>query len=754
MKPRNSRTALKLGVSALTVAAFAAPIAIAQETADTSEDEVSRQETVVVTSNRREQSLQDAALAVSVLSGQELENPAIVQLTDIANRVPGLSVQQAGNDRNLVSLRGLAPRGFRVNSFPLVATYIDEIPISEPQTPNVGLYDLQRLEVLRGPQGTLYGESAMGGAIRYITNEPDPSGFSGRVDGVLSTTEEGGENYELNGVLNVPLAEDLAALRIVGTYEDFGGFVDNDFLNLEDIDGYERTGLRASLLFTPTSDLTIKLTGLTQGFEGGDSPVVFPNEVSSTTFPALPTIGETDGFRQLEGEIDQDLQSFNATINWDVGPGTLTSTTTQYTRESFRAFDETQTTVSLNGFLGGAAILQTGTLVTVDDELDVFTQELRYSGRAAERLDYTVGGYYRKRELDSVIDVSSAEFGAILSAVFSINYDGFIQNAVEGSEYEQYAVFAQGTYDITDQFRVTAGARYFEETVNGAAVLTNLAGVGQPNIVTEPVILEDTQDDILFRFGLEYDVSEDILLYTNFSQGFRPGGVNARFNPAVSDELSPRTFDPDFVDSYDVGIKSSWLDGFLTLNAEAFFIDYTDPQFVDRRDSQFTPVTNAGAAEIYGLELEAIAQFTSDFFIGGTASLNSSEFSENGLPDGAGGFVVNDGQAFPINREETYSLYTQYRQPLQSGADIVFDADLSYGSEALTSLVDPSNPFFFELPSFTVGNAALGYETDKYSAQLFVTNITDEFIELGGDNRGGVQRNRPRTVGVRLGASF
>lgn len=741
-------------VSALAIAAYSFGGAHAQAQSAPEVDE-NRPDILVVTAQKREQNIQDAALAVTLIDGATLEAPALNSLQDISNRVPGLSVFQNTISENIVALRGLVPTNFGVNSFPLVATYIDETPISEPITPNVALYDLERVEVLRGPQGTLYGESSMGGTIRYVTRAPDLGDFSARVDSTISTTKDGGENYAVNGVVNIPIAEDVAALRLVASYEDDGGFVDNPFLNAEDIDAFERLGLRGSLLVEPTDKLSIRFTGLYQDFDAGDAPAVFIDPLSQAFHPALPSLGETTGFRQLAGVQNQELTSLNATIEYEIGPGTLTSATTYYEREDQFLEDEVETTIQLNGFLGGAAVLQAGTPVTVDGSTEVFTQELRYTARLADRLDLTVGGYYRKRELAADIFASSPEFGQIVSGVFMVDYDGFLQSAVERSEYEQFAFFGQGTYDLTDNLRLTTGLRYFSEDISAVAQLGQLDPSTFSAFIVEPEIVDETQDDVLFRFGLEFDVTPDVLLYANFSEGFRPGGVNARFNPFVSDELSPRSFGSDSVQSYDVGLKTAFLNGRVTLNGEAYYIDYKNPQFTDARDPQFQPVTNAGAAEAYGVEVEAFARLTDNWTLGGSFAWNEAEFTEDALPDGMGGFVLSAGQEFPVNRDTSFNVFTQYRHPILSGrASVVFDADLSYASDALATIRPPTDPFFELLDSYAVANLALGVEAEHYTVGVFVNNVGNEFIEIGGDNGSGIARNRPRTIGVRLGASF
>ncbi|MEM9809745.1 MAG: TonB-dependent receptor [Pseudomonadota bacterium] len=711
-------------------------------------------DTIIVTANKREQSLQDAALAVSVVSTETLEGPNIVNLTDISNRIPGLTVTQSSAVQNTVSIRGLTPTSVRVNSFPLVSTYIDDVPISESATPNIASYDLSRVEVLRGPQGTLYGESSSGGTIRYVTNAPEIGEFSAKGDARLGFIEDGNEIYEVRSAVNVPLS-DIAALRLVGTYIDHGGFVNNEFLDRDGIDAYDMFGFRGSLLVEPTSDLSVRLTGMYQEFDGGDNPRVYPNDVSQALIPTIPTTGDTEGYQQFQGIQQQELSVINLTIDYDIGPGTLTSATSYYDKKDTVRSDEVETTFNLNGFLGGAVFLQDGTDVGLDAGIEVFSQELRYTARLADRLDLTLGGYYRKREQDSFIAAQSEEFGAIVSGFFGVNFDGLVQRATEASTYEQFSTFAQGTYSLTDTFRVTAGLRYYNEDVSGEAVLEQVNPATFQLAVVAPNIADDTEAGFLFRAGLEYDISPDILVYTNFSQGYRPGGVNARFNPFVGPEFSPRTFDADFVNSYDLGLKTEFFNGRTTLNIEAFYIDYEDPQFTDTRDPQFTPTTNAGAGESYGVEAEFFARLTDDWTLGGSFAYVDAQFTENGLPIPGGGFVINDEQDFIGFRDFSANLYSQYRISLPEwGGDVVLNGDVSYAGEALGNFNAMNNPNFNVLGDYVLANASIEYDAGTYVIGVFANNLTNEFIELGGNNLSGIVRNDPRTVGVRVGFDF
>ncbi len=710
-------------------------------------------EEIVVTANKKAENLQDVALSVTAVSQGVLDSSAVTNLASLSNRVAGLSTVETASNRNVVSIRGLTPTSFQNGTSPLVAVYIDDLPISEGVTPDIGLFDLERVEVLRGPQGTLYGEGSMGGTIKYVTASPNTSEFSAGVNGEVSSARSGGENYSVNAMLNTPLVENQLAMRITASYLDNSGFVDNAATGEEDVDDFSRQGARISFLYTPMDRLSIRLTGMYQQFDGGEDSRVFADAGNAFAPPLLNDFGDDVGYFQLRGGFDEDLSSLALSVQYDIGGGSLTSATAFYERETLIRYDESATArvleESLSDLLGSPFFIQQGSLAEFDDTFEVFTQEFRYTGSIADKASYIVGIYYREREEKTDILATSEEFGDVLTNVFLIESDGFLQGSGEFTEQEQFALFGQATYSLTDAFRATFGVRYFDEKVSGNVRTTQLDPITFEAFDTIPAIPDLDESDTLFKVGIEYDVFSDTLLFVNFGQGTRPGGLNGRFDPQKPAALSPRTYQSDTVDAIDMGIKTTFMDGRALLNASVFFNDFSDIQTEVIDGAQFQTTGNLGAAETYGVEIEAAFQATSQLLLGGNLTLLEAEFTETVGP-------VIDGQKIPLARDVSASAYMEYRHPLENGSSFLLNTSISYADDTVGGVErpNPADPFFSPLPSYTLVDLSLGYETANWVVELFARNLTDETVRYSGQSFQGFVRNKPRTLGLRCRLSF
>ena len=759
-------------------AAFAQSNSVAQaESADGLSDLLL--EVIVVTASKREQNLQDVAVAITAIGGDQLANTGATDISDFVARAPGLAFQRADRSSNQLSIRGLTSFTRSVSEFPMVGSYFDEVPISETSIPDIGLIDLERVEVLRGPQGTLYGEGSMGGTIKFISVKPNLERVEGFTSAEASATRSGGESYSASGAVNLPLVEDLAAVRIAGFYEDDGGFVDNAGNGREDEDAYERHGVRVSLLVEPTDALSISLTAMHQLFEGGIPPNVFPAEDSGLTPPGLTTFDEDVAYRLSPTFSEDEVSIFNGVITYDFGFATLTASTSYYDRERDGELDETTTARTVEaGFtplttsLGlGPFVLANGIQTVYASGNETFAQEVRLTSNDDTRLRYTVGAYYRTRDVFSDSDTRASDIIPLNAILLDFglsgnpDYAGELQAASADVSYRQYAVFGQATYALTDRLDVTAGLRYFEERVRGDQMNVAIdAAVPGPTFLTlitaDFAEIEATEDRALWHFGASYQFTDDLMAYLSAAQGFRPGGVNARANPAPGAD-SPRAFESDEVTSYEIGLKSQWFDGALTLNAAAYLSDLSDAQFEDVRDGLFPVVRNAGEADISGLELEVLAAVTNNFRAGATLSLLNGEFSEDALPFGVPGggvnFIVLDGQDLPVARDYSASVFADWRLSLGNSVDITAYADISYAGEAEVSTVraDTGAPgTFYTLDDYVLANAQVGVEFDDVILTLFVDNLSDEFVQYGGTVADGISRNKPRTIGLRARMNF
>lgn len=770
--------------------------------AQSTDDDESAQETsgnvIIVTATKRAENLQDVPLAISAISGEDLEAAGAADLTDVLVRTPGLSLTRTTRSNNNVAIRGLSSLVQNASDFPVVSSYINEVPISEARIPDVGLLDLARVEVLRGPQGTLYGEGAMGGTIRFVTNAPDPNDFTASGTAEISSTRGGSENYRLTGVVNAPIATDVAALRVAGFYEDNAGFVDNVFTGGQNADAFEQYGGRASLLIRPSTDLSITLTGMYQKLDAGLGPIVFTQALAGVSPPQLTdaNVGETTAFSQVDEFTEDELYILNGLIEYDFGFASLTSSTSYYDRERTLLTDELQTSRQLEaGFtpltanpglapifgplgLAGPFVLQNGTQVGATQTNQIFAQEIRLVSNNTGPFRWTLGGYYREREVSSdvttdvpdLIPVNEAlllvppAFGGPLSG--APNFAGRIQETSANVDYRQYAVFGEVEFDITDKLTVLGGLRYLDERVEAANSIGAIDPIPGPTFLQLNTAVFMTQplneDEVLYKVGLSYEPDDDFLLYAQVANGVRPGGLNERANPNPAPGTdSPLTFSSDSVVSYEVGAKTSWLDNQLILNLAAFYTDWSDIQFSDGRDPQFPVTRNAASAEVKGIELELVAFPSDNFEVGGAFAYTDAEFAEDSLPQVIGGntiFLIEEGQRLPIVADLTASMYAQWTYPISSSVDLVTYGDIALIGDRVNSTTRedtaPTIGLADTLESYVEANLRIGIETDRFSVTAFANNLFDNFAELGGAPATGFSRNTPRTIGVRLGVNY
>lgn len=753
---------------------------------------------IVVTANRRIQNVQDVPIAISAIDGDQLAATGATDLTDLVSRAPGLSFTRTARSNNRIAIRGLSSLVLSASDFPVVSSYVDEVPISESRIPDVGLLDLARVEVLRGPQGTLYGEGAMGGTVRFVTNKPDTNLFEGNVSGEYGSIRGGGDSYRVNGVLNLPIASDLVGLRIAGFYEDNGGFVTNVATGERNADAFDRYGGRASLLVTPSDRLSVTLTGMYQKFDGGLSPIVFREFVPGETpaaFPAAAT-SEISSFSQAVSANEDELYIFNGLVEYEFDFATLTSSTSYYDRKRNTQADELQTSGAIEAGItplttnpalapifemfgvAGPFVVSQGTQVDAEETNQVFAQELRLVSNNDGPFSWTIGGYYREREVSSTVNTAVPDLIPVNNALLAVppafggplsgntNFNGEVQFTQAIIDYRQYALFGEVQWEFAEGLTVTGGLRYLNERVEAQNQISAINAVAPgPDFFTFPNTVFDTdpltQEDVLYKIGLSYQPNPDVLLYGQVANGTRPGGLNERSNPSpAAGTDSPLTFSSDSVVSYEVGAKTQFLDGALTANIAAYYTDWSDIQFNDSRDPQFPVTRNAASAEVKGIELELTARPDSNFEAGAVFSYIDAAFSEDSLPQTFGGnavFLIEDGQRLPITPEVSVSFYGQWTYPVSDDMNIVTYGDVLLIDDRLANVARSDTAragLSGTLDSYVEANFQIGLETERFTITAFVNNIFDEFAELGGVNASGISRNEPRTIGLRGQINF
>ena len=736
-------------------------------------------DTIVVTAAKREQRLIDVATSITNVGEEDIIRSGAADIASISTRIAGLNFSRRGPSQNQISLRGLTNTVGADTEFPMIGFYVDETPLPDTNVPDVAFADLARVEVLRGPQGTVYGESSMGGTVKLVTNKPDLSAFSGRATAEVSTTEDGGASYEGSAVVNVPLVQDVAALRVVGTYQDDGGFIDNAATGEKDADAFDRYSVRATLLVEPTDRLSLTASATYQELDQGLDSFIFPDDDRIITQSLATGFSETSVFRQSDTFAEEELFLASFVAEYEFDGFTLTSATGYYDRDFNRAGDQPNAAIQFEAspavqglslaLAGEPFVVTNGIPTTRLAEQEVFTQEVRLTSTGDSPLQWIVGAYYRDRETIASTATSAPDFVPLVT-IFTPDYTGNVQSVTEDVGYEQISVFGELQYSLTDQLTLIGGLRWFEETFTGQQTSTaaNLTAI-DPNtgfpipgefgadIVGIGERVESTENKVLGRVGASFAPTDNSLIYATVAQGFRPGGINTRADLNASEAQSPRAYDSDEVLTYELGGKTTFAGGDGFVNIAGFFTEASDLQFRDDTDPIFNVIRNAGEAEILGAELEVAYSITQDLNVGFNVTVQESEFVENALQRSDGVFLIEDGQRIPIARDLTLGAYVDYRRPITSDLDFTFYGDLTHVGDAVSGTtrtdIDPTAAFI-TLNSYTLLNTRFGIENDRWSLTAFVENLTDEFAEQGGNSTFGINRNKPRTYGVIAAVNF
>ena len=724
------RNALRLAVSASLLSS--AGLAPAQQV------EVQRLEEIIVTAQKREERLRDVPQSVTAITDVTLERLQANDFSDYVARVPGMTAvtNQPGSSR--LTLRGLNTGGVAST----IGTYIDETPFGSSTAlaeaaelaPDLDPFDIERIEVLRGPQGTLYGASTLGGLIKFVTQEPSTEDleFSARVSG--ESTEGGDESWGVRALGNVPLG-DKAAMRLSGWYRSQGGFIDDPARGVEDIDGSETTGGRANFLVNATEDLSFRLSATTQEIDS-DAPTAadyFP-------VPLEPVSGETSLSRGFSEARKTSYDIYNGTIDWDLGWASFLSST------SYSELDQDSQTDATVAIPIGVTPL----LVASVANTEKFTQEFRLTSPASKNLEWLVGLFYSDE--DSLISDN-----VLLGPPPGTPVPGLPVpfNLMLDSEYEEVAAFGTITYYFTEQFDVAVGARY--STNDQTAVQS---GTAAPNATVD-------SDDSVTTYSLapRWRINDDTMLYARVASGYRPGGPNVR----SAFGTIPSQFDSDTAVNYELGVKTDFFDGMLRLDAAVFYIDWEDIQLLVS-DGVVAGNSNGGTAESQGVEWAATLSPVDGLSIVWSGAYSDAELTSDTDPPDAPLVLTGgeDGDSLPYVPEWSSSLDVDYEWDVFTDASAfvggswryVGDQMTGFSTELLGAFGEPQ----IELPSYDVIDLRAGVDFERFTIELFAKNVTDEHAVLSFANFGQVPPGappngtagvlRPRTIGLSLSTRF
>jgi iron complex outermembrane receptor protein len=709
--------------------------AAATATAQTSTN-VAALEEVVVTAQKFAQKLSETPLSVTAISARNLEALGATQFRDFANTVPSLTFTTSGVGSTQVNLRGITTGN---NISPTVGIYVDEVPYGS-STPfasgaqlalDVGLFDVSRIEVLRGPQGTLYGASTMGGLLKYVSVVPDTTAFGATARAGVVSTSGGGVGYDAAAAVNTPLADDKAALRVSGFYTHDGGFIDNLANGHEDVNAAEVYGGRADLLFKPADKLTLRLAAFAQDIaRDGTASADFSLATGE------PIDSDLDQRRLRAEPFDQQFRMASGTLDYELDGATLTSITSYQTVRSHAITDVSAFFVPA---LGAAGIALGSVDVAKKNETDKFTQELRLAG-TGPRLDWTIGAFYTDEDSDQFQKLNSSTPDG---AVFPVN----LLTVELPSTFEEYAGFGTLTWHATGRLDFTGGLRYAHNS-------QTFEQIGSGPLVFSVPERDDSDSILTYLATIRYRASDNLMSYVRYATGYRPGGPNVVLNDLNGQPLASPTFASDELRSYEAGIKTTTSDGRFGVDAAVYFIEWDDLQINAVRNG-LGVVDNAAAAESKGAELTLTWVPVPQLALVGAFAYIDAVLSED-APD-LGGL---EGDRLPDTPEFTGSLSADYSFEL-GGREAFLGTTMKHVTDRVSSYDASAGSPQYDLPEYTTVDLRTGVQLGAARLQLYVKNAFDErgqlsattaFSALGGPV--WVSLVQPRTIGLNFITQF
>lgn len=699
-------------------------------------EETSSLAEIVVTAQKREERLIDIPQSVSVVSSEDLAKMGATQFSDFANTVPGLSFTTGGAGLTQVILRGVTT-GFNISQ--TVGIYVDEVPIGKTgafaqqaqMSFDAGLFDLDRIEVLRGPQGTLYGASTMGGLIKYVTKEPNSKVFSVDTQEGVSTIDHGGTSYDGSIAINVPLVEDKAALRVSGFTSHDGGYIDNVARGINDINRSQISGGRLDFLLTPTEKLTVRVWGFFQNIarDGEGDTDYLPN--------GAPQYGSLDQYRLLPEPFDQQFHLFSGTVKYDFGPVSLTSNSSYQTMQTSTAYDYSRIYVPLLNPIFGTNYSAIGDAQQAG--YHNFVQEVRLASESGHQLEWLIGGYFTNQT------GNNHQESAALGPDFQPASNNFFDFRTPSS-YKEYAGFGDLTYHLTDRFDLSGGVRLSQNQQSA----TQLGG---GILVGSTPTRSSSEGVATYLADARYKFSQQVVGYVRYATGFRPGGPNFVINdPTTGKPLAPPTFEPDRLASYEGGIKAETADRRFSIDVSGYYIDWSNIQIPVSANGIVVYGNDPGGATIRGSELMLTAKPIQQLMLTGAFAYQAAHLSQaNAFIGGAQGEQLPDVPHF------TAALNADYKFPVGDLQPTVGGTFRSIGHR--TASFDMSTTPQYQLPAYSSLDLRAGLSVRSTDLQLYVHNVTNELGQLAaypfayrGDPQLAIMQ--PRTVGISVANHF
>ncbi|MBO9601172.1 MAG: TonB-dependent receptor [Novosphingobium sp.] len=768
---------------------------------------------IVVTAGRRAQSLSDVPSNISAVTGDMLEKAGVSDVNSLTRLVPGVVMldegPRASGNRNTLIIRGLNANAMNPNddnpsnTQEAVSTYFGETPVFFP----LKLIDVDRIELLRGPQGTLYGSGSVGGTLRIIPKAPDLSHFSAEVNAEGSLTAHSGDpSYDLWAMVNVPVSPTLG-LRMSGGYQYFGGFI--DALGLVQMDGTDKFHPGAPVLADPSDPLTSPAAtkapekdvnnGYTAHFraamlfEPSDSfnatlRYTFQHTLVNDRYEENPYYGTGEHYVHYKDNLDpqeSDIHIASLDVNVDVGFAQMTSATS-YSQAHAKSSSDSSPFLRVNipqYYFGFPRLISP---IYREQTRKVFTQELRLVSKPGGAFDWIVGAYYNRNHLDFSMDQRMPGLSDYVNALYGLNppidFSDVLAYGGQNKVTQEGALYGELTWHPTDKLSLTGGLRAFKLKTTGTSGIplpfasrttSWYYGIPLDDFLLggiEPLSYKDS--GVIFRANVAYDITPHTLLYATFAQGYRGGGSNALplTDPSGNDNSGLLQYDPDKVNSYEVGLKGDV--GRLSYSATGFWIDWSDMQQQLVSQLGVSYIGNVPGARSRGVELSLAGSLTDRLSMALGYTYTDAEVTESFLLNASRPATeVHPGAPLPGSSKHMATASFDYDAPLSDSLGLKLHGDLSYRSPSQSTFQDIdiivggvdtfTGDNFIRFPSATVLNLSATLEFDSYSLTLFANNVTSEL----GTNSGNAAEYygaksqsygvlRPRTIGLRANFKF
>lgn len=727
---------------------------------------------IIVSAQKRDQNMQSVPISMQAVGASKLEDMGVTNFEELANLLPNVSVSTLGPGNAQVYMRGISDGGDGnfSGSSPSVAIYLDEQPVTSiGRVLDVHMYDIERVEALAGPQGTLYGASSQAGTVKIITKKPDPSGFAAGFDINLADTKEGDVSHALEGYVNLPISDRITARIVAHTITD-GGYIDNvaasrafnpaaagtrysgptisnDAYVEDDFNEEENRGMRAALRIDLNDNWTANLRTT---YQKQETQGVWDHDPED--------VGDLQVERFFEDSGSDEYTQYALSLDGDVG-GVAVNYAGSYLDREVSYHNDYSEYVNFSDYIGYYTCYYEAANVCRDpriqynqrSEYKTDTHELRMQTDPQNRMRLIAGLFYQKAEhkylnlwqipdISAGMDVNSNSTG-LLTGYPDDTYFLTDQKRVD----EERAIFGEFSIDLTDKLSVTLGMRDFEtKTKLSGFVGTVYSGSPAVNVATD-------EDGQIYKFNASYNISDDVMVYATYSEGFRAGGVNRRAGVTI-----PIAYSSDLVENHEIGWKSTLMDGALRINGALFQMDWVDIQFTrfDPSEANIGLTSNAGSGEVEGIEFDFAWAATDKLRLDGALSyIPTADLTETFQRNDGSRIFAPAGTRLPFVPEWKANISARYSYQV-SDYNAFVQMSAYYTDETFNDLyVDDRSV----QASYSYADISVGIDEDLWSASFYVNNLNDERADLyrnATDYDSRITTNRPRTMGVRYTKRF